>query len=90
MEETLDDNFTIKLREKGEFVKPDLEINKQLQRLKSRNESVCSATERYHQLKTQQVQRPENKILNKARMGRVDRKKLEDDFSDDDKSVRSI
>ena len=75
MEETLDSNYAVKLREKGEFIKPDLQIDKELQRLKSRNESVYSATERYHQLKTQQAPR-EKKILNVARMGRVDRNKF--------------
>ena len=90
MEETLDSNFTVKLKEKGELVKPDLELDKQLERLRQRNDSVFSATERYHQLKTQQAQRPEIKKLNIARMGRLDRKRLEDDFSDEDKSVRSI
>ena len=34
MEETLDNNFTVKLKEKGEFVKPDLELDKQLERLR--------------------------------------------------------
>ena len=91
MEETLDNNYTVKLREKGEFVKHDVEIDKQLERLKSRNESIYSATDRYPQLKTQQqTQRPENhKILNKARMCRMDRNRLENDHSDDG-SVRSI
>ena len=34
MEENLDNNFTVKLKENGEFVKPDLELDKQLERLR--------------------------------------------------------
>ena len=48
MEETLDNNFAVKLKEKGEFMKPNLEFDKQLERLKTRNGSICLATERYH------------------------------------------